>query len=488
MISLKNLRILSRRSCLKDKIITSWWQSFLKYSLLEKVVLLAPVLVWFSYYPNFHFGTAGGANLEFSITLIYVVVLAALGLPSVWKSRQVIFNKKIVWLTGLFVFWNILSVVWSPNTIRTILTSGVWLVIWLDFLAVLSLSDITKLIRRMTKIFVFMSLVISIVAIAQVIYGTWIDWGLCRGCLARGFGFTRPSAFTIEPQFLGNLLLVPILYLLHKQFTGCTTKIEKIILWINLLVLYLTLSRGAIFAGVISMVVMIFIGQKMSKKVIVRNTIITIVLLISSFSAGLIFHGIFTQLNPRVTDGFYESISKSINHISLGKISLPNHAQKSSSFDTKQIDPGTQPHQPQQALFDGYVERSTNERTNMIKLALETWRRNSSTIWFGVGSGATGSAIYAYTGKISRTSEITQNQTVEILLENGLVGVIIVLGIIILFSYWTRVYKWSWVVLLAFLIQWNFFSGLPNALHIYLILAVIFATIGRVNEQEKTLS
>lgn len=462
-----------------DKII-DWWRGFLEYSLLEKVALLAPIAIWFSYYPNFHFGRVGGANIEFSIALIYVAVLAVVGLPQVWVSRKTIFDRKIVWLTGLFVAWSIVSVIWSPNTIRTILTSGVWFVLWLDFLVILSIANINKLMKKIIQIFIFTSFIMSVAAIIQVIYGTWIDWGLCRGCLARGFGFVRPSVLTIEPQFLGNLLLVPILYLLHKWFITGITSLEKIIVWIDLLALYLTLSRGAIFAGVIGMVAMIFFSQPISKKVIVRRIGIVVTLIISSFFAGLVFHGIFTQLNPRVTDGFYESVSKTINHVSLGKISLPKREQNDMSDNQSTVTNNI--NQPQQALFDGYVEKSTNERTNMLGLAVRTWQKDPLTMVFGVGSGATGSAIYSYTGKISNTSEIVQNQSVEILLENGLVGILIVLAIFILYGFQSRFHRWIWAVLLVFLIQWNFFSGLPNALHIYLILAAIFATIDKVNE------
>lgn len=462
-----------------DKSI-GWWRGFLEYSLLEKVALLAPIAIWFSYYPNFHFGNVGGANIEFSIALIYVAVLAVVGLPQVWKCRKTIFDRKIVWLTGLFVIWNVVSVIWSPNTIRTILTSGVWLVLWLDFLVILSIKNITKLMKKIIKIFIFMSFIMSVAAIIQVIYGAWTDWGLCRGCLARGFGFVRPSVFTIEPQFLGNLLLVPILYLLNKWFITGMTSLEKIILWTDLLALYLTLSRGAIFAGVIGMLAMIFFSQPISKKAIIRRMGIVTMLIISSFFAGLVFHGVFTQLNPRVTDGFYESVSKSINHVSLGKISLPKREQNDTP--TNQVTASNNINQPQQALFDGYVEKSTNERTNMLGLAVRTWQKDPLVTVFGVGSGATGSAIYSHTGKISNTSEIVQNQSVEILLENGLVGIIMVLVIFIIYGSKYIFHRWIWVILLAFLIQWNFFSGLPNALHIYLILAAIFATIDKVNE------
>ena len=49
-------------------------KNFKKLSLAEKILFFAPFMVWFSYYPNFNFGKAAGANLEFSIALIYAVI------------------------------------------------------------------------------------------------------------------------------------------------------------------------------------------------------------------------------------------------------------------------------------------------------------------------------------------------------------------------------------------------------------------------------
>ena len=49
-------------------------ENFKKLNFVEKVLFFAPFAMWFSYYPNFHFGKSAGANLEFSIALIYVVV------------------------------------------------------------------------------------------------------------------------------------------------------------------------------------------------------------------------------------------------------------------------------------------------------------------------------------------------------------------------------------------------------------------------------
>ena len=115
-------------------------KNFKKLSLVEKILFFAPFMVWFSYYPNFNFGKAAGANLEFSIALIYSVILALFSIKNIFKNRKILFKNNAVLITGFFIFWNFLTILSSQNQLRSFLVSGVWLVLWLDFLAILSFS------------------------------------------------------------------------------------------------------------------------------------------------------------------------------------------------------------------------------------------------------------------------------------------------------------------------------------------------------------
>jgi len=241
-------------------------KNFKKLSLAEKILFFAPFMVWFSYYPNFNFGKAAGANLEFSIALIYAVILAIFSVKNIFKNRKTLFKNNAVLTTGFFVFWNFLTILSSQNQLRSFLVSGVWLVLWIDFLAILSFSKNKKLFESLIKNFIFSAFLMSIFAIIQVVYGTWSDWGLCAGCSAQGFGFVRPSVFAIEPQFFASMLLAPILILISRIFNKKSTKKEKIAVWIMLFALYLTLSRGAIFALLLAGFVFFFFKQKHLQK------------------------------------------------------------------------------------------------------------------------------------------------------------------------------------------------------------------------------
>ena len=178
--------------------LPSW---LVEASVTEKLVLLAPVALWFSYFPTISFGRQSGTNLELSITVIYAVILALVGLPQIWSRRQLLWRQKAVWLLAMFVGWNLLSVIWSVNPLRSILVSGLWSVLFLDFLVIYSLPSLKKMVGPLMSVTVMTAVAMSLLAIVQVVYGAWFDWGLCNGCVARGFGFVRPSGFTIEPQF-----------------------------------------------------------------------------------------------------------------------------------------------------------------------------------------------------------------------------------------------------------------------------------------------
>ena len=458
-------------------------------SLFEKLFLLVPFAIWFSYWPNFHFGKSEGANLEFSLPLILCVILAVVAIYEIFRqfrrNSQIILKDRAILLTGGFVVWNFLTIFWGFNPLRTFLTAGIWAVLWVIFVKLKISSRAKKLYPLFTHNLILASGIVSILTILQVAIGAFTDWGLCRGCVASGFGFARPSLFAIEPQFLGSLLLAPILLVWWKILSGEKTKFNFWVLGLSLIALYLTLSRGAIFAVVPAMLLGVLVAPKNKLRFFKRLAILVACLTVS-FTSGMLWHALWTELNPRVSDGFYDSINKSVNQLSLGKISLPKaqpvekpvENQPSKNSPQTESSPKTEPqtqNSPQKASFDGYVEKSTDERTKLSSLALQTWQQNPRTILLGVGAGGAGKAILQITGQIASAGEIVQNEFLSILLELGIVGLAIWLAIWLDFIWQTRSNRIGWLILLAFMLQWFFFSGLPNALHIYLILAIFFA-------------
>ena len=423
------------------------------------MLILSPVALFFSYLPNFFITKISGTNIELSIAIIYVFVMACVGFIGVIKLKKQINIKNII-LPTLFVVWNFITLIWSENKLRTILTAGLWATLLVIFIAItlINKTKIRLILERFTYIFLNIAFLTAIISIVQVAYGAFWDIGLCKGCLARGFGFVRPSVFTIEPQFLGSLLLMPILILIDRIINKPNKK-DTLYLFIIALSMYLTLSRGAIFALFVA-ILCYYLYILYKGKIKIDKTVLPIFIIGCSFVFGILYHALFTELNPRISDNAYESISKSINHLSLGKISLPKIEENKLKITSEK------------ALFNGYVERSTDERTNMTNLGIETWLRDIKTSLFGVGSGGSGKAIFKTTHKTGNSFEIVQNEFISILLELGIIGFIIWITNIISVIKNFRFNGLYLSILVAFMVQWLFFSGLPNALHIYIILMV----------------
>ncbi len=140
------------------------------------------------------------------------------------------------------------------------------------------------------------------------------------------------------------------------------------------------------------------------------------------------------------------------------------------------------------------------------------WAKNLATIWFGVGLGGAGEALYQ-NGLSPAPKEIVQNEYMSLLLEMGLMGIslfvltlrlilrAIVRGIKIQSAKEIKTAKVKiatmkitmlksetapivLTLMVAYGITLMFFSGLPNALHIYLLTGLIFV-LGLKTEQNK---
>ena len=69
---------------------------------------------------------------------------------------------------------------------------------------------------------------------------------------------------------------------------------------------------------------------------------------------------------------------------------------------------------------------------------------------------------------------MVQNEYLEKLLETGLIGLVLFVLIIGLLFQKTKHKKYLWAIFVAFLVQWWFFSGYPNALHIFLVMMFVY--------------
>ena len=411
----------------------------------------------------------------------------------------------------------------SPNFLRAILTSGVIWCICLSLLTILQnisqyKTQIGKSIKKNLLIAgVFASAFCWLQSILDIAGVPREATFLCKGCTSIVFGFPHPNGFAIEPQFMANLLLAPIFLSLFYLFERPKNHYNKLnsdpypvskfgnFLRLGLplfliATLYLTLSRGAIFSFWISVFVLFIyqivklIKQKSCRQeILFRQPLIFSVVVFLPLFFTLSAQGLFTELGP-TSHTFFDGVSTSVSQLSLGCIDLAkvfhktkenneNHeaheSNKSRLSDLKTYATTSVQKPPQ---FTGYIEESTNIRLSLNHLALSSWRTSIRRILVGVGLGATGLTLYQEFPELGSPKEIIQNEYLAILYEQGICGVIMVICTAILFVLTYKLHNknhektsiYGCVLTLSFALTLCFFSGLPNALHIYLLAPLLF--------------
>lgn len=497
---------------------------FLRHSYFALLYAL-PAVLFFSYYPVITLGSDTSMNFELSLPLIWLVafdIIAFVSLIGTKRAKLSGISDRKFFLFSLFPFYATLSILWSFNSTRAFLTAGI---IWLLFFAIFAIIYITPLLHpaqnfrcTLLKAFLISSAIVCVVCWLQAILdacgiGREVTL-LCPGCVSQTFGFPHPSGFAIEPQFMGNLLLAPTLlalYLLIKQTRWQITLLASLFT----ATLFLTFSRGAIYAFAVALAVLLVFTCVRRQ---FRASLVIIP--VTAFLFTLVAQGIFTVVGP--THGsFISGVAKSVHQLSLGIIDF-RPPTTSDSPDTEL-----------QPDFDGYIAESTDIRLNLNAAALQTWfaapganlrttrighdcphdhpffndtcasytviKYNRQSILFGVGLGGAGTALYknrAVTG-ITTPKEIVQNQPLSLLLELGLVGVILIIFSLFL-AFCPRIFPARFVdgrsasvkpattfwqhpalplllaLIVAYLITLQFFSGLPNALQIYLLPPLLY--------------
>lgn len=441
---------------------------------LEQILLFAlPVVIFFAYFPVIKLGSDSTMNFELSLPLIWLAIFGVISLfrlPAIYRK----IGRKRLFLLFAFPIYLLLSVFWSANPVRGILTAGIFWLICLSAANLFTQNLSKTALKQLLKIYLISSVAAATFCLIQCILdvsGVARDYTLlCAGCTYRTFGFTHPNGFAIEPQFMGNLLIAPCIIAILVFYQNIKDKKGKckickslLLSFYLIMVLYVIFSRGALYAfGIAMAIVTIYnIVKERSARALLLPTVMLV-----AFGAGLLFQGILAELSP-TTEGFADGIARSVNQISLGKIDF--RAKTSTDINMSSAS--------NSSTFNGYVEESTDTRLNLNDYALQTWSQSPKTIVFGVGLGGAGVAMHEKTLAID-AKEIVQNEYLSILLELGLVGIfalLVSLNSLLWRDLKERQFGLAFAAIcLAYLLTFGFFAGLPNVLHIYLFTPVLY--------------
>lgn len=488
-------------------------------------LLLMPLCLFFSFHPVIKLGETSVMNYELSVAEIWLVLFSLVSLINIKPVAKFYGVKKLAVAAILPVYF-FLSAVWSANHFRAILTAGLFSLIvfaglnifWLIKTDQSSKHSAGSLLTCLKKSLILSATAISIFCLAQCILdliGVSQQYTmLCNGCVYNSFGFPHPNGFAIEPQFMGNLLLAPALLGFYELSVYAKNKHKPLfkkptlitLLLIITTTLFLTLSRGAIYAfclGFLVQQIWLAIRAHKQNQSALATLIKPITLSLTAFIFAISLQGLFAAVSP-TNDTFYSGITKSLHQLTLGKIDL--RPQSTSTNDTESTSTNTQPtstepqssqsaEQPTEEAvishFSGYVAESTNVRLNLNSLAIKTWSSQPRYVLIGTGLGSAGIAIHDYAPEEIGAKEIIQNEYLSLLLETGLIGCATILAVIIYGILKSRAFlkaqkpaaKSSYLatlplflsVIFSFALTLLFFSGIPNAIHIYLFPLILIS-------------
>ncbi|MBO4812722.1 O-antigen ligase family protein [Candidatus Saccharibacteria bacterium] len=468
---------------------------------------ILPAVLFFSYFPVISLGGSEAMNFELSLPLIWLVVFFAVSVVMMIERGTLLnlFKKRFGWLWLTLPVWASLSVIWSANSLRGMLTAGIlWLIFFAGY-AVWNLRGVFDVGFKKTFFrWLFISTLVAclwcVVQCVLDLTGVSREYSLiCEGCTTQMFGFPHPNGFAIEPQFMGNLLLAPLfvaIWLLLKDKWDCGFSRARgmVLLILISMTLFLTFSRGAIYAFIVGLLFMTgFVLMRAKKKergIIGKRIGVVWVATVLSFVVALNIQGVMAAVGP-TNDAYETGIAKVINHLSLGIIDIrggtvENSVEKSEENIVENLDENGGKNElddTDEAVFNGYVAASTDIRVEMNRFALQTWSRDFGTVMFGVGLGGAGQAMYD-NGLTGSPKEIVQNQFVSLLLETGVIGALLLALAGVLVVRMLIKNRESGLLLslsVCYVVSLLFFAGLPNAIQIYLMPVLLWAVFDKAN-------
>lgn len=505
--------------------------------IIKALLYVLPLAMIFSYHPVIKLGSSDSMNFELSVALIWLVAFDVVILVANIRKKEFWLGilKKWPWL--LLPVWLSLSVLWSLNMTRGVLTVGI---VWLMYLAIYGMWHEREMLKgEFARKWWWWLMVAALIACGWCLMQCILDvigvgreyTLMCAGCTYKMFGFPHPNGFAIEPQFMGNLLLLPAIAMMVQAILN-KQKIERKysdlclfgIVFVLVATLFLTFSRGAIYAFGVAMIFMSVMFLVRERRAVLKRIGAAWGVVILAFLFTLNLQGVLAQISP-TDDTYWGGVSKVVNHLSLGVIEIRN--EPSDGGQIRNADFGAEAHgdadaektqaleseltevedekkavvvveKPvensvekgvEQAVFDGYVAESTDTRLRLTSAALEVWGKDARTVLFGVGLGGAGQALY--NGGLSPApKEIVQNEYASLLLETGVIGVILVAVTLILVVRAVWKVGEGGMMILAVMLSYGvtlcFFSGVPNVLHIYLLTGMVAILARNAQSDTKT--
>ncbi len=333
----------------------------------------------------------GGVSLKLNLFVGGLTILAALvgiavkGERLRWQPTHTLLTLYLV-LAGL----SFLGAVEQVRSLQVIVfTTFTFLLAWV----VPQLMTSTDQLRRLLVVLGWSAAVVGLFGLYQfagdLVGLPNVLTGLDPGYAKEVFGFPRIQAFSLEPLYLGDYLLLPLSLLF--AFIVTESKIaSKTVLWglfgLLSLVLVLTVSRGAYLAAGASVLVLLL---SLPREVLQpKHLVVGLAMVLTVSLASYLF------LRFSASNEAGSALENFQEHVLLG---------------------------------DFVGSESGEGRFAAFVQAFDEWRRAP---WLGVGPGNFGPATTGYPDPATVTdAPIVNNQYLELLAETGLIGFLTMLTV-----------------------------------------------------------
>lgn len=398
----------------------------------------------------------GGITIRLNFFFGAVTLLAVIGAWAYGRIKPG--QNPIIWPLLSYFLAAILSITGAVEVQRSLIVLGFTL-----FTASF-LGMIVTLLRTKEDLAKSMRILFAVSAIV-VVFGIYQFLGDAVGLpasltgLKEGYGlstlgFPRIQAFSVEPLYLGNFLLLPFSLLFSALMLQVKGVGKRGWLWLLFallsLVLILTVSRGAYLAGGVCLLFLMI--------TLPRQTARPAHLLVG----GLLFVTVIAGTAVFIQQGRADAMDQFLEHITIGD-----------------LDEG----------------ESTQGRLSAFDVAAQAWQDHP---WLGIGLGNFGAYVKDYPDPRELEGyDIVNNEYLEVLAETGLFGFAsLAILLFIVLSRSAIAYKatkdpliraalaGTTSALIGLMVQYNFFSTL-FIVYVWVLLGLVIAAQNVALNQEK---
>jgi O-antigen ligase len=398
-----------------------------------------------------------GKSVSVRLSFILALLLLLYYLPGILWRYKLRLSDPITWLFG-YLFVTGLSVLASLDPKRGVIA------LFATCLTILTGVVVAKNLHKFDLNKVYWSLLAITVGVCLFGLYQFIGDSLGLSTSLTGlrtiythavFGFPRIQSTALEPLYLGNFLLIPLILLVGRMYTGNVSKKEYGILYLLVITLILTLSRGAFASSVvgIGLLAVIFMRKTSLKRA-------GSILLVAALATGTAF-GMIT----------FASLSANKSNGTSQKPAVETFVAHSTTIST--------------------AGQADSDRGVTLKLA-ETGFKQEPILGHGLASFGT------YAAKAQpqfNNNTIVNNEYWEVLFETGIAGAFMLIGFLLTLAYqgyraWKANKEYRlWIaslgaIVVGFMIQYYAFSTL-YILHIWVVIGLLIGFISMSLKEQK---